>query len=200
MILGITGNAGCGKSTVARIFQEWGVHLIQADEIGHELLKKPEVKKRILDVFGQPILDNRGVIARKKLGGIVFSSPKKLKMLNSILHPLIGEQIKKEISCFGDQLMVVEGALLFEAGWYLLMDKILVVFCSPETQFERLKNILGYNPVQIQGILRAQMPQEEKKLRADFLLENEGNLKKLREKVRKIYQNCLKENSREDEN
>ena len=96
--------------------------------------------------------------------------------------------------------MVVEGALLFEAGWYLLMDKILVVFCSPETQFGRLKNILGYDPVQIQGILRAQMPQEEKKLRADFLLENEDDLKKLREKVRKIYQNCLKENSRKDEN
>ena len=91
MILGITGNAGCGKSTVARIFQEWGVHLIQADEIGHELLKKPEVKKRILDVFGRLILGDRGVIARKKLGGIVFSSPKKLRMLNSILHPLIGE-------------------------------------------------------------------------------------------------------------
>jgi len=200
MILGITGNAGCGKSTVARILQEWGVHLIQADEIGHQLLKKPEVKKRILDVFGPPILDNREVIARKKLGGIVFSSPKKLRMLNSILHPLIGEQIKKEISYSRGQLMVVEGALLFEAGWHLLMDKILVVFCSPKTQFGRLKDILGYDPVQIQGILRAQMPQEEKKGRADFLLENEGNLKKLRGKVRKIYQDCLKENSRKDEN
>jgi len=200
MILGITGNAGCGKSTVARIFQEWGVHLIQADEVGHQLLKEPEVKKRILDVFGPLILDNRGVIARKKLGGMVFSSPKKLRMLNSILHPLIGEQIKKEISCSRSQLMVVEGALLFEAGWHLLMDKILVIFCSPKTQFGRLKNILGYDPVQIQGILRAQMPQEEKKGRADFLLENEGNLKKLREKVRRIYQDCLQEKSRKDEN
>jgi len=200
MILGITGNAGCGKSTVARIFQEWGVHLIQADEIGHQLLKKPEVKKKILDVFGPPILDKEGVIARKKLGEMVFSSPKKLRMLNSILHPLIGEQIKKEISYSRGQLVVVEGALLFEAGWHLLMDKILVVFCSPEIQFGRLKDVLGYNPVQIQGILRAQMSQEEKKGRADFLLENEGNLKKLREKVRRIYRDCLKEKSRKDEN
>jgi len=100
MVIGVTGNIGCGKTTVAQMFGALGAEVIEADRIGHLLLKKDGVKERIIQTFGKSILDEDGEISREKLRKMVFRDKKKLKQLNLILHPLMGEEIKRSLISF----------------------------------------------------------------------------------------------------
>src|SRR3989339_536748 len=96
MIIGLTGPMGSGKTKAAQILKEKGAYVIEADKIAHDLLDVPQVLKKIVKAFGPVILSNKK-IDRKKLGDLVFNNPKKLKILNGILHPLIIKEIKKKI-------------------------------------------------------------------------------------------------------
>ena len=171
MVLGITGNIGCGKTTVAKMFEKLGAQVIEADEVGHLLLKRKKVKERLVRAFGRSILDERGEVVRKNLRGIVFKDRKKLTQLNRILHPLMAEEMKKMISSSPRPLIVVDAAVLFEAGWQSLVDKVLVVTSSYETQMRRIKEATNLSLEELEGIMQAQLPQEEKVKRADYVIE-----------------------------
>ncbi|MCK4522852.1 dephospho-CoA kinase, partial [Candidatus Aerophobetes bacterium] len=124
-VIGLTGNIGCGKTTVAHMFEDLGVEVIEADRIGHQLLEKEKIKKRVVSIFTESVLNGKGNISRKKLRNLVFKDKKKLELLNSILHPLMVKEIKKKIRMSRSNLIVVDAAVLLEAGWDSLVDKIL---------------------------------------------------------------------------
>jgi len=172
MVIGVTGNIGCGKTTVAQMFGALGAEIIEADRIGHLLLKKDGVRERII---------------REKLRKMVFRDKKKLKQLNLILHPLMGEEIKRRIQSSNSSLIILDAAVLFEAGWNFLVDKVLVVTASYNIRLRRIRESTNLSFEEIKGVMEAQLPQEEKIQRADFVIENEGDLGKLRDEVKKLW-------------
>src|SRR3989344_5122368 len=114
MIIGITGSVGSGKSTIARLFSKKGYKVIDADRMGHAVLRMPSVKRKIRRVFGKEISSGKEV-SRSRLGRIVFSNPEKLRELNRITHSEIGKGIRKRLK--GKKDVVVDAAVLLEAGW-----------------------------------------------------------------------------------
>ncbi|MFQ5835551.1 MAG: RdgB/HAM1 family non-canonical purine NTP pyrophosphatase [bacterium] len=186
-VIGLTGNIGCGKTTVSHMFEDLGAEVIEADGIGHRLLEKEKIKKRVVSIFTERILNGKGNISRKKLRNLVFKDKKKLELLDSILHPLMVKEIKKKIKASRSNLIVIDAAVLLEAGWDSLVDKILVVTTPYHTQLKRIRDQGDFSPMEIKGIMEAQFPQSEKIKRADFVIENEGSVDKTREQVRKIW-------------
>jgi non-canonical purine NTP pyrophosphatase (RdgB/HAM1 family)/dephospho-CoA kinase len=186
-VIGLTGNIGCGKTTVARVFEDLGAEVIEADGIGHQLLEKEKIKKRVVSIFTESVLDAQGNISRKKLRNLVFKDKKKLGQLNSILHPLMVKEMKKKIRVSRSNVIVIDAAVLLEAGWDCLVDKILVVTTPYHTQLKRIKDQGDFSRREIKGIMETQLPQSEKIKRADFVIDNEGSVDKTREQVRKIW-------------
>jgi len=187
-VIGLTGNIGCGKTTVAHMFEDLRVEVIEADGIGHQLLEKEKIKKRVVSIFTESILNAQGNILRKKLRNLVFKDKKKLELLNSILHPLMVKEIKKKIGMSRSNLVIIDAAVLLEAGWDSLVDKILVVTTPYHTQLKRIKDQSDFSAVEIKGIMKAQFPQSEKIKRSDFVIENEGSIDRTRQQVRKIWE------------
>ena len=187
-VIGLTGNIGCGKTTVSRMFEDLGAEVIEADRIGHQLLEKEKIKKRVVGIFTERVLNGKGNISRKKLRNLVFKDKEKLEKLNSILHPLMVKEIKKKIKASRSNLIVIDAAVLLEAGWDSLVNKVLVVSAPHHTQLKRIKDQTNFSPAEIKGIMEAQLPQSEKINRADFVIENEGSVNKTREQVRKIWE------------
>lgn len=192
-VIGITGNIGCGKTTVAKMFESLGAKLISADEIGHLLLQEEKVKKRLTRIFGSSILDKGGCIKRKDLREIVFGDKKSLEQLDSLLHPLILKEVKKSIQAYNGGIILLEAALLLEAGWECLVDKILVVTSSRQTQLGRIKKGIDFTPREIKGVIGAQLPQEDKVRQADFIIRNEGSEEETRGQVKKVWEELEKE-------
>jgi len=186
MIIGITGAIGSGKTTVSGIFKRYGFAVIDADEIGHEIIKKSPIKKVLVKNFGKKILDNKKNIDRKRLGDVVFANKTKLKKLNSITHPAIKEGIKKEISKFKKQgrNIAVDSPLLYESGMQKMFDKVIVVAADEKIIFRRLGK--KYTKEKIRNILKNQIPINVKIKMADFVVENNGNLKSLESQVKGV--------------
>ena len=186
MIIGITGPIGSGKSTVAKLFSRYHFSRIDADEIAHELLKNSEIKNKIIKEFGNKILDKQKNIDRKKLGSIVFNDNVQLKKLNSIMHTTIIKEIKNKINktknkCGDDAKIIIDAPLLFETETEHVADKIIVVKSKKENIFKRLDK--KFSKDQIEKILKAQMPLEDKIKRADFVIENNDDLKDVEKQV-----------------
>ncbi len=212
MILGITGSIGSGKTTVAKLFSRHWYNRIDADEIGHEIIKKNSIAyKKIIKEFGNEILDKNKDIDRNKLGDIVFSDSKKLKQLNLIMHPMIINEIKNQIKnkC-GDTRknqrflryrkskgfscktkIVIDSPLLLETKIKDLIDKIIIIKCNKENIIKRLNK--KYKKEKIESILNAQMPLNEKLKYADFVIDNNKDLKQLEKQTKKIIEKLNQE-------
>lgn len=175
-IIGLTGPIGAGKNEVAKILRRRGAHIIDADEIGHNLFTpQSDVWCKIVEAFGSKVLNRGGAINRHKLGKIVFSDPKKLEILNSITHPKIKEIIKSEIE---DKkgTVVINAALpeLFEG----LVDQTIVVVASKEKRIKRLLK-QGLSKSDAEKRIKSQMPQKEYLKLADAVVKNDGTKKQL---------------------
>lgn len=190
MIIGITGQIGSGKTTAAKLFSKHQYNRINADEIGHELIKKNSViYKKIIKEFNKGILDRNKGIDKEKLGNIVFYDEKKLKKLNSIMHPAIIDEIKSQIKkiknkCGNKTKLVIDAPLLLETEAKNLVDKIVVVKCNKKIIIKRLNK--KYPKEKIERILKSQMPISEKLKHADFVIDNNKDLKHLEEQVKNI--------------
>ncbi|MBE0477973.1 dephospho-CoA kinase [Candidatus Aerophobetes bacterium] len=192
-LVGLTGGIGCGKSTVAKFFDEWGLKVIKADEIGHQLLQKDDVKKKLSLVFGDDILNEKGNISRAKLRQKTLLDKEKLHRLNEILHPLIKKVIWNLLKKEKNKIVVIEAALIFEVGWDFFMKKIVTVHCSQNKQIERIRKNTHLSAEEIQAFLCVQLPEEEKMKRADFVIPNEKDMTELEVKAKEVFAKILRE-------
>ena len=197
-IVGITGGIACGKTTVSELLTEKGAIPINADEIGHQLLKADSpVIDELTDAFGGDILETSGDVSRKKLGAIVFQDKTARERLNSILHPLIIQRsrghahqlVREDPTC----VVLLDAPLLIEAGAYGTVDLIVVVTASPETQLRRTleRSIAQGRPLtetEVKARIDAQMPLTEKVKYADVIIQNGGTLEELHKQVDELWQ------------
>ena len=189
---GLTGGIASGKSTVAAMLRDLGAHIIDADKIGHEMLvSKSPAYPELVAAFGRGILDSAGRVDRRKLGPVVFSDPAKLQQLNCIVHPLIIERISQLAAqhCSQNQgaVVVVDAALIYETGIPGRFVKTIVAWCRPEQQVERLIAKTGLSREEAERRITSQMPAEEKRRRADFVVDCSGSLEDTRRQVETLY-------------
>jgi len=189
---GLTGGAGSGKSTVAAMFTELGARVIDADRVAHEIVRSPNpAYHEIVREFGFEILDSQGEIDRKRHAAIVFANPEKLKILNAIVHPRVIERIERLAEGFllldPKSVVLVDAALLYEAGVADRFNKIIVAWSRPEQQVERLMARMRLTREQAELRIAAQMPAEEKRRRADYVIDCSDTVDETRKQVVRIY-------------
>lgn len=187
LTVGLTGGIASGKSTVARLLQERGCAIIEADLLAHEYLQ-PEnpVSQEVTREFGPGILDANGKIDRAKLGEIVFGNAEKIERLNAIVHPHVLQEIARrllELKQNGEtDIAIVVAALHIETGYFKTFDRLAVAWCRPEQQLERLIN-RGFTPEQAARRIASQMPMEEKRRLADDQIDCSGTLQETTRQV-----------------
>ena len=189
-VIGLTGGIATGKTLVSESLRDLGATVINADLVGHEAyLPHTETWQAVVDAFGTDILDPEGQIVRPKLGAIVFSDPAKLEQLNSIVHPRIYAMISDRIEGLKDDgvsAIVVEAALLIEAGWTSLVDEIWVLTSPMEQVYSRLTG-RGLSPEQARARIESQMPQEERVTHADVVIVNDSGQGELQRAVKEQW-------------
>jgi dephospho-CoA kinase len=186
--IGLTGGIGCGKSTVARIFEQLKTPVIDADEIAHQLVAigQPALAQ-IRQDFGTVVFKPDGSLDRKKLSEIVFSDPEQKQKLESILHPLVYRSIQAKIKQLNTPYCIICIPLIFETNMTQLVDRILVVDCSFETQIERIRKRDNMTIEKIQSIINSQVSRAFRKAHANDLIDNSETDDRLAEAVKKLH-------------
>jgi dephospho-CoA kinase len=189
-VVGLTGGIGSGKSTVAAILAELGGHVIDADKIGHEVYRPgTEGFRAVVDAFGAGVVGADGTIDRRVLGGIVFADEAARMRLNALVHPLIGREIARRIEAARgeERPIVVEAALLLEAGWRPLIDQVWLVSVPRETAIARLIASRGLTRVEVERRLDAQVTDAARRPLADVVIDNDGSPEALRTQVESAW-------------
>ena len=193
-IIGILGGIGSGKSTVAELFAQLGCVVIDADKIAHQALEEPRIKQKILDFFGQKILDTSGQIDRKALADIAFGDKEKLSKLNSIIHPLVLHRCERLLETYNShaqvKAIVLDMPLLLEAGWQNHCNRLVFVDCKDELRADRAKKIGIFNKNQL---IREnfQISLDNKAKVSDNTIDNNSDLSALVEQVTEIFSNII---------
>jgi len=184
-VLGITGGIGTGKTTVLKLLEKKGFNSLEADKIAKKEMQgiKEELKEKF-DVVTKQGIDF------KKLAKIVFNDRKKLIELNELVHPLVKKKLEQEVK--GRKLTAIEIPLLYETGMQGLCDKVLVVYCKREKMIER-KEKQGMEKKEMEKRMQNQFTVKEKKNKADYLIENNGTLNELQEKITELTEKIKEE-------
>lgn len=195
-IIGITGSFGSGKTTVAQLLGERGAHVLDADKIAHRLLAPGGAcVGKVVRCFGKGIL-SQGRIDRRALAKIVFNSPKDLKALCKIIHPVVISEIKKVIKGLRAKkqkgFVAIDAPLLFESGLDRVCDIVVVVRASKADQVKRIQKRNYLSKSDITKRVRAQMPMAAKIKRADVVIDNRRNIKKTQKQVEELWQDLKK--------
>lgn len=194
MIIGITGSIACGKSTVSNYLKSKGYIVIDADKIGHEALDDDYVKEKLILAFGNEILEDNK-INRQKLGELVFGNSSNLNVLNSIIHPEIRKKILEKIDKNNDkELIFIDVALLFEAKFDDLVDKIIVVYVDKNTQLTRLMKRNSISKKEALSRIVSQMSPIEKAKLGDYTVNNNLDVINTYEQVDKVLSELKKGN------
>ncbi len=190
-IIGLTGGIGSGKSEIARTLLDLGALVISADQISHEVYRKgSDGWYDLVGTFGDQIIGLDGEINRDKLSNIVFSNPNDLSKLNSLIHPptraLIANRLDEARNA-GETVVVVEAAVLLEAGWDDLVDEIWVSKVSEDQVVSRVVGSRGIDASAVRVRIKAQMSQAERENRADIVIDNTGDIDNLKKIVIGIW-------------
>lgn len=195
--VGLTGGIASGKSVVSKILVELGAHCIDADEIAHELMRPGEpVYDEIVESFGNEILNPDKTVNRAKLAELAFDKRKpRIYELNRLIHPGVIERYEKWMqevaSREPDAIMVLEAALLLEAGLRRRFDEIAVVTCKPQQRIDRWAARHKLDPetarIEVTRRMMAQAPVEAKIQAADFVIDNSGSVEDTRRQVEDVY-------------
>jgi dephospho-CoA kinase len=190
--VGLTGGIGSGKSTIARMFAGLGVPVIDADEIAHRLTRpgKPATQA-ILNTFGSDVAAEQDGIDRKRLGQRVFNRSEDRRRLESILHPLIRDEIELAVRASVAPYCLIVIPLLIESKQRDLVDRVLVVDIDEALQIEHVRTRDGRSDPEIRAIMSAQASRGERLAAADDIIENNGNLDSLRERVAVLHTRYL---------
>jgi dephospho-CoA kinase len=191
--VGLTGGLASGKTFVGHALRDLGCHLIEADELGHQvLLPGGEAYDAVIDEFGEEILDQDRHIDRHRLGELVFGKPDLLAKLSALVHPPVAERQARTIAAIAQSdpaaIVVVEAAILVETGSYKKFDKLIVVVCTPEQQMERALKRGAYTREEVSDRLSRQLPLEEKLRVADYVIDTSGTKENTLEQVRILYE------------
>jgi len=201
LIVGVTGGIASGKSLVAKILKDSGAHLIDADRIVHELLM-PDQKawEEVLEYFGSGIQSPDGTIDRRKLGELVFNDPDKRAWLNSCLHPKVFAEYTSQVKHLCDRtpecIVIFDAALLIETGYHRKMDMTIVVYANQEQQLERLMSRNMLTREQALSRIRSQMPLEEKRGHADYVIDNTGSRQETERQAQELFVRIKREAER----
>lgn len=190
-VIGLTGGIGSGKSTVAAMLAELGAEVIDTDKVGHEAYRPgTEGFRQVTEVFGRDIVAPDGTIDRRALAAKVFADPAELRRLNAIVHPLIGLAVRDWLvraqAAPGSTPIVVEAPVLMEAGWRFF-DEVWVVIVKPETAIARVTASRAMTADEVRRRIEAQLSNAERVRLADRVIENDGSLDDLRERVREAW-------------
>ena len=190
--VGLTGGLASGKSLVGRALADLGCLLIQADELGRQV-EEPggEAYEGIVKEFGKEILTPQGAIDRRRLAALVFHDPERLKRLNALVHPPVKARERQLQEDFArrhpDGIAVTEAAILVETGTYREYDKLIVAVCRPEQQIERAMSRDGLTRKEVMDRVRRQMPLEEKRKHADYVIDTSGSKEDTLAQTRAVY-------------
>jgi len=190
--VGLTGSIAVGKSHVLSILAELGCQVIDADQIAREVVAPDsDGLKAVAAHFGARVLTSDGKLDRVRLGSIVFADEDQRRALNSILHPLIiarqDELLRALEREHPNGITIVDAALMIESGGYQRLDKLIVVHCRPDIQLARLMKRDGLSSEAARARIDAQMPQEEKKKYADFLVDTSEEFAHTRTQVEAVF-------------
>ena len=191
LVIGLTGSIGTGKSEAAGLLEALGASLISADQVGHEAYSpNTEAWEQVVAAFGGGILQGDGEINRRELGAIVFSDPDKLEKLNQIMHPRMARVVADKIEILRSQgvdVVVVEAALLFEAGWDSLVEEVWVTDSPEQIVIERLKQRNGLSEEEARKRISSQMDRVERLERSDFVIDNSGDMAGLGNAIKELW-------------
>lgn len=197
--VGLTGSIAVGKSYVSGVLAELGCFVLDADQTARAVVEPYTTGwRQVVENFGSSVLNSDETINRAKLGAIIFADKPRRELLNQIIHPLViaaqNEWLEQIAAQNKRAIAVIDAALMIESGGYQRFDKIIVVWCEPEMQIERLMQRNNFSREVALERIAAQMPQEEKKKYADFLIDTSGNFAVTKIRVERVYQNLLRLN------
>ena len=191
LVIGLTGSIGTGKSEAARQLEALGASIISADQVGHEAYTpNTEAWEHVVSAFGDEILQDDGEIDRRKLGTIVFSDPGQLERLNQIMHPRMAQMVADKVEVLrgqGVEVVVVEAALLFEAGWDSLVEEVWTTDSPEQAVIERLKVRNGMSEEEARKRMSSQMGRTERLDRSDYVIENSGDMVALGVTIKELW-------------
>ncbi|MGR9049102.1 dephospho-CoA kinase [Halobacillus faecis] len=192
LVIGLTGSIASGKSTVAEMFKNMDIPVIDADQISRDVVKPGEpAYQEIVEAFGEQVLQEGGGLDRKKLGKIVFSDEMKRKQLNGIVHPKVRQEMirrREEYKQKQYQAVVLDIPLLFESNLTDYVEKILVVYVDEKTQLERLMERDQSGREEAEERIHAQIPVKKKAEMADAVIDNTGTIEQSSQQLRDILQ------------
>ena len=197
--VGLTGSIGVGKSFVAGVLAELGCQVIDADQTAREVVEpgSPGLLA-VAAKFGRGVIRADGTLDRERLGSLVFADEEKRRMLNSILHPYIiarqDELLREWETKDPNDIAVVDAALMIESGGYKRFDKLIVVHCTSEEQLKRIMIRDNVSRAEAEERIRAQLPQEEKKSYADYLIDTSDGFEAARKRTAEVYRELRKLN------
>jgi dephospho-CoA kinase len=187
-VLGLVGGIASGKSTVAELLAAKGARIVDADKVGHKMLRTKPVKERLTAAFGESILDSAGAVDHARLAEVAFGSVQRVDELNNIVHPPILEEIRRtvdELSRLSDvPLVVLDAALLLETGLHDEMcDALLFVGADEAVRRARAAEDRGLGSEQFEKREAAQVPTDEKRRQANYAVTNTGTKEELKEQL-----------------
>ena len=186
-VIGLVGAIGAGKSTASKCFAARGGHVIDADALGHEALRQPEVIAALTKLWGEGIRKPDGTLDRREIGRIVFADPAARNALEAAVFPYIGERTRQEISVAQANpavaFVVLDSAVLLEAGWGEMVDRLVYVDAPREARVARLAARSGWTEDDLTAREAAQWPAEKKLARADGVLVNDDGPAELQHQV-----------------
>ncbi len=192
MIIGLTGGIASGKSTAAKRLGEWGAYVIDADKLGHRAyLKDTPAFHAVVAAFGEDTIGDDGEIDRRVLGGKVFGDPEKLKQLTDIVWPAIRDLAAAEIqgvqNVTPERVIVLEAAVLLEAGWQDLVDEIWATVVDREVAIARASARDGVDPAAVEARIDAQLSNEERRAAASRVIDNSGTEQQLEAQLQALW-------------
>ncbi len=198
LLVGLTGSIATGKSTVSRMFAHLGARVLDADLLAREVVMPGQpAYLKIVEEFGQSVVQEDGTLDRKGLGAIVFAEPARRKRLEEITHPAIAARQQRILSVLEEEafegIVIWDVALLFETGGVAKVDRVVVVYADPETEVARLVARDGMAEADARARIASQMPVAEKAKRAHYVIDNSGDRAHSEGQVKAVYEALLAE-------
>jgi dephospho-CoA kinase len=200
LVVGLIGGMGSGKTTVAEVFARRGAVVVSGDLAGHEALRQPGIREQVVGRWGREVLEESGEVSRKKLGALVFGDPAERKALEEMVFPWIKKNLRGQIDAAKVKadaaVILLDAAIMLEAGWNSACDRLVFVEVPREVRLKRLLDQRGWDEKEVAKREQAQMPLDEKRNRADEVLDNSGSPDEVDRQVERLLERWGVEQSR----